>query len=235
MKKKQILIVDDEDKIIEVLKAYLENAGYSVVCASNGIDALNIINTRTLDLIVLDLMLPDMSGEDICRTVRKKTRTPVIMLTAKVTEQDIVCGLEIGADDYITKPFGNREFLARVESVLRRAANDAVPIAGKIAYNDGDLYIDVMRQEVFKNNKPVPLTSSEYSILMTLIKYPSKTFTREELITFAISDEYDGYDRVIDTHIKNIRQKIEDDTKSPVYILTAHGTGYKFGGDKDEI
>lgn len=233
-RKKRILIVDDEEKIAEVLKTYLENAGYEAICANSGADALNIINMRSLDLVVLDLMLPDVSGEDICRAIRKKARTPVIMLTAKVAEQDIVNGLEIGADDYITKPFGNKEFLARVEAVLRRAAEDPIPIAGKISYNGGDLFINVMRLEVRKRNKPISLTPSEYAILMTLIKYPSKTFTREELISFAISDDYDGFDRVVDTHIKNIRQKIEDDSKAPVYILTAHGIGYKFGGERDE-
>jgi DNA-binding response OmpR family regulator len=181
-------------------------------------------------LIILDLMLPDMGGEDVCRTIRMKSRVPIIMLTAKVEDADIVNGLGIGADDYLTKPFSPKELLARVEAVLRRVSAESVPLASEFSFNDGELVIDGLRHEVRKCGQAVPLTPNEYKILMTMAKYPTKAFTREELISFALGDDYDGFDRVIDTHIKNIRQKLGDGGRMPRYILTVHGTGYKFGG-----
>lgn len=228
---KSILVVDDEEKIVEVVKSYLENAGYTVLCAYNGAQALMLFERHSPALVVLDLMLPDLSGEEICRTIRKKSRVPIIMLTAKVEEMNVLEGLRIGADDYVTKPFSPRQLVARVEAVLRRVSAEAVPIASEFSFYNGELVIDNLRHEVRKNGEPVSLTPNEYKILMTMAKYPSKAFTRDELITFALSDEFAGYDRVIDTHIKNIRQKIEKDAKVPRYILTIHGVGYKFGGD----
>lgn len=234
-KPKTILVVDDEVKIVSVVKSYLEKAGYAVLTASNGKDALELFEKHDPILIILDLMLPDMTGEDICRTIRKKSRVPIIMLTARVEEEDILKGLEIGADDYVTKPFSPRQLMARVEAILRRLSQEAIPLAREIAFNNSELVIDSMRHEVRKNGKPIALTPSEYHIVMNLVKYPTKVFTREELIHFAFGDDFEGYDRVIDTHIKNIRQKIETDHKAPHYILTVHGVGYKFGGENDEI
>ena len=157
------------------------------------------------------------------------------MLTARADEASILKGLEIGADDYVTKPFSPRQIVARVRAVLRRVSSEAIPLADEYAFHSRELVIDNMRHEVRKNNEPVSLTPNEYKLLMTLVKYPTKIFTREELIRLALGDDYDGYDRIIDTHIKNIRQKIEPDAKSPRYILTVHGVGYKFGGDGNEI
>jgi len=229
---KTILVVDDEVKIVEVIKSYLENAGYQAACAYNGSQALGLFDSCAPALVILDLMLPDMSGEDICRTIRKKSRTPIIMLTAKIEEGSIINGLALGADDYITKPFSPRQLMARVEAVLRRTIDEPVPLVSEFSYNDGDLVIDGLRHEIRKQGVPVLLTPNEYKILMTMAKYPTRAFSRDELITFALGDEFNGFDRVIDTHIKNLRQKLGDDSKSPRYITTVHGTGYKFGGEK---
>ena len=232
IQEKTILVVDDEVKIVEVIKSYLENAGYQAACAYNGAQALGLFDSCAPALVILDLMLPDMSGEDICRTIRKKSRTPIIMLTAKIEEGSIINGLALGADDYITKPFSPRQLMARVEAVLRRTIDEPVPLVSEFSYNDGDLVIDGLRHEVRKQGVPVLLTPNEYKILMTMAKYPTRAFSRDELITFALGDEFNGFDRVIDTHIKNLRQKLGDDSKSPKYITTVHGTGYKFGGEK---
>ena len=225
-----ILIVDDEVKITEVVKSYLENSGYLTACAYDGKNAMSLFEKLSPALIILDLMLPDMSGEDICREIRKKSRVPIIMLTAKVEDADIINGLGIGADDYLTKPFSPKQLVARIEAVLRRVSSEAVPLTNEFSFNDGDLVIDGLRHEIRKNGQFVALTPNEYKILVTMSKYPSKVFTREELIELALGDDYDGFDRVIDTHIKNIRQKLGDDGRTPRYILTVHGTGYRFGG-----
>ena len=225
-----ILIVDDEVKITEVIKSYLENSGYLTACAYDGKNAMSLFEKCSPVLIILDLMLPDMTGEDICREIRKKSRVPIIMLTAKVEDADIINGLGIGADDYLTKPFSPRQLVARVEAVLRRVSSEAIPLTNEFSFHDGDLVIDGLRHEIRKNGQFVALTPNEYKILVTMSKYPSKVFTREELIELALGDDYDGFDRVIDTHIKNIRQKLGDDGRTPRYILTVHGTGYRFGG-----
>jgi DNA-binding response OmpR family regulator len=229
-RKKTVLVVDDEIKIAEVVSSYLENSGYQAVCAYNGQDALSLFDKLSPVLVILDLMLPDITGEDICREIRKKSRVPVIMLTAKIEDEDIVTGLGLGADDYLTKPFSPRQLMARVDAVLRRVPEEDMPLMSEVSFNEGELKINWQQREVKKNGKTVPLTPNEFNILMTMVKHPLKAFTREELIEFALGDDFDGYDRVIDTHIKNIRQKLEDDSRSPRYILTVHGTGYKFGG-----
>jgi DNA-binding response OmpR family regulator len=225
-----ILVVDDEEKIVEVVKSYLENAGYKVIEAYNGQDALFKFERYQPGLIILDLMLPDISGEDICNRIRKKSHVPIIMLTAKVAEEELLQGLGIGADDYVTKPFSPRELMARVESLLRRTGYDSVPLTNLLSFND-DLVIDNLKHEVRKSDKVVNLTPNEYNILMTLIKYPNKAFTREELVNMALGEDYEGYQRTVDAHIKNLRQKIETDSKYPKFILTVHGIGYRFGGE----
>jgi len=228
---KKILVVDDEVKIVEVVKSYLENSGYAVYEAYNGAEALAKFEKMNPSLVVLDLMLPDMSGEEICKILRRKSRVPIIMLTAKIEEEDVLKGLNIGADDYVTKPFSPRQLVARIEAVLRRAADAAVPLANILSYNNEDLLIDTLKYEVRKRGNIVNLTPNEYKLIMTIVKYPDKTFTREELICMVLGDDFDGYDRTIDTHIKNIRQKIEDDPRNPKYVLTVHGIGYRFGGE----
>lgn len=228
--KKKILIVDDEVKIIEVVKSLLESKGYEVFFAENARDAFIIFQKEDISLILLDLMLPDMSGEDICKEIRKKSRVPIIMLTAKVQEDDMLTGFNIGADDYITKPFSLKELYARVTALLRRTETSKEPLFEKCSYKNDDLVVDFIAHTVKKKSVLVNFTPNEFNILSILIKYPSKVFTRNELINFALGDEFEGFDRVIDSHIKNIRQKIEDNSKEPVYIITVHGIGYKFGG-----
>lgn len=228
---KKVLVVDDENKIVEVVKSYLEREGCIVFEAFDGNQALEIFERISPDLIVLDLMLPDMTGEEICNIVRKKSRVPIIMLTAKIDEKSIISGLHIGADDYMTKPFSPRELMARIYAIFRRLNEEVVPLSNEISLNGDDLIIDILKKEIRKNGEILTITATQYKVLMTLLKYPHKTFTREELITTALGDDYDGYDRNIDTHIKNLRQKIETNPKEPEYIITVHGTGYRFGGE----
>lgn len=227
---KNILAVDDEPKILEVISALLESKGFHVFPAENGQKALEVFAVENISLVILDLMLPDISGEEVCKAIRRKSRVPVLMLTAKAEENDLLYGLEIGADDYITKPFSLKELYARVEAVLRRTQDDLVPLNVRNSFHDGDFVVDFEQNVFQKSGHPVNLTPNEIKILSALIKYPGKVFTREELIGIALGSEFEGYDRAIDSHVKNLRQKIEDDPKKPVYILTVHGLGYKFGG-----
>lgn len=228
--KPTILIIDDEVKIIEVVKTFLESKGYKVITADNGEVGFDLFKKNPVSLVLLDLMLPGISGEEVCVKIRQFSRIPIIMLTAKVTEADLVNGLEYGADDYITKPFGLKELNARIEAVLRRSNDDLTPLYQKSAFGNSDLVVDFENRLVTKKSNPVNFTPNEFRIFASLVKFPNKTFTREELIEIALGEDFEGYDRAVDSHIKNIRQKIETDPKNPVYILTVHGVGYKFGG-----
>ncbi len=228
---KKVLVVDDEDKIVDVIKSYLERDGAEVFVAFQGKEALDIFERVNPELVILDLMLPDMTGEEICKVIRKKSRVPIIMLTAKIDEKSIISGLHIGADDYVTKPFSPRELMARIFALLRRVSEEAVPLSDVVSLNNGDLVVDVLKREVRKNGEVVELTITEYKVLMAFLKYPQKAFTREELISIVLGKDYGGYDRVIDTHIKNLRQKLEINPKEPEYIITVHGIGYRFGGE----
>lgn len=231
MKKKKILVVEDELKILEVVTSLMKKQGYEVYQAEDGKKALEIFNNNEISLIILDLMLPDISGEEICMKIREKSRVPIIMLTAKVDEGNLLRGLDIGADDYITKPFSLRELVARVKVILRRTSEELKPLYKYNSFQNGDLYIDVESNIIKKKSELLNLTQSEWKILLSLIKYPNKVFTREELVTIALGSDFDGYNRTIDSHIKNLRQKIEDNPKSPSYIITVFGKGYKFGGE----
>lgn len=227
---KKILVVDDELNIIEVIKSYLENSGYEVLVAYNGKKAIEIFEKENPALIILDLMLPDIMGQDVCKTIRKRSNIPILMLTARVEEEDLLKGLDIGADDYMTKPFSPRELVARVGALLRRTGGERLPLSGILHFDDDQIVIDTLKQEVKMNGDVINLTPIEYKILLSLAKYPLKVFTREDLINNIFSHDFNGYDRTIDTHIKNLRQKIEIDSKNPKYIITVHGTGYRFGG-----
>lgn len=224
-----ILIVEDEVKILEVLEAYLKKAGYGVITALNGNEALDKYEQYNPNLIILDLMLPDISGEKICETIRMESDVPIIMLTAKVEEESILDGFSLGTDDYITKPFSPKQVVARVNAILKRTLNykqDNV-----LKFNNGNLVLNLDNYEVRKNDNLIELTPSEFKILLTLCESPKKVFTRGELLDRALGDDSDVYDRIIDSHIKNLRSKIEDNSKSPKYIITVHGIGYKFGGE----
>jgi len=231
---KKVLVVDDEIKILEVVTSFLESKGFTVFSAENGRQALAIFESESLSLVLLDLMLPDLSGEEICVEIRKKSRVPIIMLTAKIEESDLLKGLNIGADDYMTKPFSLKELYARIEAVLRRSSDDLVPLYNKTSFNHGDLEVDFESHTVKKKRAEIGLTPHEFKLLAALIKYPNKVFSREDLIKVAFGDEFEGYDRAVDSHIKNLRQKIESDPKNPVYVLTIFGIGYKFGGAQNE-
>lgn len=226
---KTILIVDDEVKIVEAVSAYLENSGYKTITAYDGEKALCLFQSRNPDLIILDLMLPKLSGEEVCKAIRRSSRVPIIMLTAKIEEDEKINGLNIGADDYVVKPFSPRELVARVNSLFRRYDTGSMPLFNTMSWNNNDLEVDLNSHTVKKSGTEVSLTPNEFKLLCTLMKYPKKTFTREELIEIALGVEYDGFERNIDSHIKNLRSKIEDDTANPVYVLTVRGIGYKFG------
>ena len=228
--KRKLLVADDEEMIREAVASYLESQGYQVFRAENGEEALNILKREPISLVILDLMLPDLPGEEVCVRIRKQSRVPIIMLTAKNVEYDMIHGLDLGADDYITKPFSLKNLSARVQAVLRRSTEDLVPLARQFSWNQGDLVIDYDRKEVRKKGEPVALTAIEWKLLAAFTKYPQKIFTRENLIELVFGLDFSGYDRVIDTHIKNLRKKIEDDSKQPVYLCTVDGRGYKVGG-----
>ncbi len=230
MSEKKILVVEDEVKILEVVTSLLKSRGYQVIQAVDGKEALLLFEQENISLVLLDLMLPDISGEEVCRKIRGKSRVPIIMLTAKAEEEHLLNGLHIGADDYITKPFSLRELAARVEVILRRVSGELRPLYQSNYFENGELVIDVEANILKKRGQQIKLTKSEWKLLLAFITYPNKVFTRDALIRIALGDEYEGYDRTIDSHIKNLRQKIEDVPKKPVYIITVHGKGYKFGG-----
>jgi DNA-binding response OmpR family regulator len=227
---KNILIVDDEERIIEVVELYLKKSGYRTFSALNGKEAIDIFEKENISLILLDLMLPDLSGEEVCASIRKTSNIPIIMLTAKVEEENILKGLDIGADDYITKPFSPRQMVARVGALLRRVDGKKHTVSSLLSFNDGNLTIDIDSFVVHKNGQEIKLTPNEFNILSILAKSSNRTYSRDELIRSAFGDDFQGYDRAVDSHIKNLRQKIETDTKDCEYIITVRGVGYRFGG-----
>lgn len=220
-----ILIVDDEIQVLEIISSYLKKDGYHVLTAANGKDAIELATTYPVGLIVLDLMLPDYSGEEVCKEIRKSSRVPILMLTAKSGESDRINGLEIGADDYIVKPFSPRELVARVRAILRRTG-DYESLTDIILV--GDLTISRREKSVLKEGIALDLTPNEYRLLTTLVRHPGRIWSREELVTEVLGLDFLGIDRTIDTHIKNLRQKIEVDPKIPEYIKTVYGLGYRF-------
>lgn len=221
----KILVVDDELEIVKVVRAYLEQSGFRVITASDGQQALAAFRREQPDLIVLDLSLPQLDGLDVCRTIRRESSVPVIMLTARVDETDRLIGLEIGADDYITKPFSPREVVARVRAVLRRSAT---PPEQPSLISIGGLSIDPLKHEVQLRNQAIDLTPSEFNILWAMASQPGRAFSRMDLLDAAQGEAYEGYERSIDVHIKNLRQKLGDEPRDPTYILTVYGVGYKF-------
>ena len=220
-----ILVVDDEPKIVKQARDYLERGGFRVVDAADGKTALARARGERPDLIVLDLNLPEMDGLDVCRALRRESDVPIIMLTARVEETDRLIGLELGADDYVTKPFSPRELVARVRAVLRRV-HGGVHQPGLI--RAGELEIDLEGHKVARGEKPVRLTRTEFNLLVTLAQHPGQTFTRAQLLGRLHGVAYDGFDRSVDAHIKNLRRKLEADPTEPRYVLTVYGIGYKF-------
>jgi len=219
-----ILVVDDEREIAQIARDYLQHAGFAVIAASDGSRALELARARQPDLVVLDLGLPGIDGLDVARTLRQESRVPIIMLTARVEESDRLLGLELGADDYVTKPFSPRELVARVRAVLRRA--DSAAAAGDIV-RLADLTIDQPRMRVGRHRATIDLTPTEFQLLATLARQPGRVFTRAQLLDSVRGVEVESFDRAIDTHIKNIRRKLEPDPRNPRYVLTVYGIGYK--------
>ncbi len=225
---KRILIVDDEEMIVRTVRAYLEREGFKTYAAYDGEEALREFADKGPDLIVLDLMLPKLSGIDVTKRIRAHSAVPIIMLTAKAAETDRIVGLELGADDYVVKPFSPRELVARVRAVLRRSeGKSAEPERIEV----GDLMIDLKGREVMRAGTPVELTPTEFDLLVFLARHPGQVFTRLQLLREVQGYTYDSFARTIDTHIKNIRKKLDEDPKNPRYILTVHGVGYRFARD----
>ncbi len=231
MSKGTILIVEDEEKIVSVIEAYLQKAGYQTLSAGDGGTALKVFEDNHPDAVVLDRMLPVLSGEEVLSAIRRVSDVPVLMLTAKGSENDVIEGLGLGADEYVIKPFRPRELVARLDALLRRSGSrDEEPL---VCYRDGDLKVDAAAHRVWRGDKEIALTPNEYKLLNALRSQPSKVFTREELILSAFGFSYEGYDRTIDSHIKNLRAKLEERAEEPSYILTVRGVGYRFGGKAD--
>jgi two-component system alkaline phosphatase synthesis response regulator PhoP len=223
-----ILVVDDEPKIVKLARDYLEKAGFQVLTAGDGNTALAMARAEKPDLVVLDLMLPGMDGLDVCRAIRHESDVPIVMLTARAEETDQVTGLELGADDYITKPFSPRALVARVRAVLRRVQG-GVHQPGIV--RAGDLEIDLKGHRVQRAGEVIHLTRLEFNILATLAQHPGQAFTRAQLLDRLHGIAYDGYDRSIDAHVKNLRRKLEADPAEPRYVLTVYGIGYKFNDE----
>ena len=230
-----ILIIEDEEKISMIMNSYFEKEGYKVYQAYDGEEGLKIFNQESIDLVILDLMLPKLSGEEIIKEIRNQSKIPVIMVSAKVEEDNRVDGLRLGADDYVTKPFSPKELVERVKAVLRRIEKYNIPRADIIKTSDGRLEMDLEYNRIFKDGKEILLTKNEFQILKTIFSNPNKIYSRDEIIELTFGFDYDAYDRAIDTHIKNIRSKIEDNPKKPMYIKTIYGMGYKSGGIDDYI
>lgn len=220
-----ILIVEDEIKIAEVVKAYLDKEGYNTKIAYDGHSAINMFNKNIYDVVLLDLMLPDISGEEVCKKIRDISEVPIIMVTAKIEDEYGIEGFNMGCDDYICKPFNMKELILRVKAILKRTnrdkdKNDFINLSDILTIN-------TKTREVIVYEKIVELTNTEYKILLTLANSPKRIFTREELMEYALDEHYDKIDRVIDAHIKNLRQKIEKDTRKPQIVQTVYGVGYK--------
>lgn len=230
MRNRKILVADDDLKLVNLVKAYLQKDGYGVIVAYDGAEALALARHEKPTLIVLDLLMPKVNGMEVCEVLRQESDVPIIMLTAKSTEEDKLAGLESGADDYITKPFSPRELIARIRTVLRRVALEE---RGPREIAIGDLEVNFVRHEAKVQGKVVNLTPNEFKLLGVLIKEPGRAFTRLQLIDAAMGYSFEGFERTIDAHIMNLRHKVEPNPKQPLYIKTVYGVGYKFEGPQD--
>lgn len=223
---KKILVADDDTKVVEVMKLYLNRDGYQVLTAGDGRRTLQAVRELHPDLVVLDLMMPDLDGLDVCRVLRTESNVPIIMLTARATENDRVLGLDLGADDYVTKPASPREVVARVRAVLRRVAEQEAE-RGPQQLRLDNLLVDFRRHEAKRGEERVPLTPTEFTLLKVLAAEPGRAFSRSELVDRVLGAGYEGFERTIDAHVKNLRRKIEPDPSHPRYLLTVFGIGYR--------
>ncbi len=227
-----VLVVEDERKIRDLLRSYLEHDGLDVITTGSGAEAIKLARDAAPDLILLDLRLPDVPGEEVAREIRAAAATPIMMLTAKTETEDRIHGLELGADDYVTKPFSPREVLLRARAILRRASGTPEADTPE-AYGDGRLVIDESRRQVTADGQPVTLTATEWKLLTTLASVPGRVYTRYELLNRARGYEYEGYERTIDSHIRNLRRKIEHGPHAPALIETVTGVGYRLAVTRD--
>lgn len=227
----KIVVIDDEVGLLEVIEGYLHKEGYEVFTSANGEEGLRLFYQVKPDFLILDLMLPGLSGEEICTRIRQQSNVPILMLTAKSGEEDRINGLGLGADDYLTKPFSPRELVMRVKAILRRAEGK-IKAVSVLSFGQGKLEINIDEHTVKKSGIEIRLTPNEFNILKVLAQNPQRTFSREQLINAALGFDFVGYERTIDAHIKNLRQKLEENFKEPQYILTVYGIGYKFQGEK---
>ena len=221
----KVLVVDDEPEIVRLVRAYLERAGFAVVTAAEGREALAVFRHERPNLVVLDLNLPGMDGLDVCREMRRASDVPIIMLTARIEETDRLIGLELGADDYVVKPFSPREIVARVRAVLRRT--EGTPVRPEVI-SAGGVRLDFTRRTASVNDRPLDLTTMEFDLLAALVEHPGQVFSRQELLDRVQGNAYEGYERTIDVHIKNLRIKLGDNPQNPQYIETVRGVGYRF-------
>ena len=224
---KKVVVIDDEPSVQDVVRGYLERDGYLVYVAGNGAEGLALAERMRPGLIVLDLMLPDISGEEICREIRRRSDVPILMLTAKSAEEERVAGLTLGADDYLSKPFSPRELVARVRAILRRSSGAETPLVERMSFDDDRLVVDTVEHEVLVGGEAVDLTPNEYKLLVALARYPGRVYSRFELINHVQGYDFEGYERTIDVHVKNLRRKIEPDPRHPRYVETVFGAGYR--------
>lgn len=229
---KRVLVVDDDAKTVELVKLYLNRDGYKVLVAYDGIEALRLARESHPDLVVLDLMLPGCDGLEVCRTLRNESDVPIIMLTARTTEDDKLAGLDLGADDYMTKPFSPKELAARVRAVLRRLPEETLQ-RGPIEINHGELTLNFLKHEASLAGRLLRLTSIEFKLLGVLAREPGRVFSRGQLVEKVLGYDFDGFDRTMDVHILNLRRKLEPDPGHPKYIQTVYGAGYKFVGSAE--
>lgn len=228
MIKHSVLLVDDDEKLVQLLKTYFEKDGFLTYAAYDGLQAIQLVKGKKPSIVVLDIMLPEIDGWEVCRQIRKDNEVPIIMLTARDEESDRLIGLEIGADDYVTKPFSPKEVVARAKVVLRRMN---MTLLQKNPLQIGNISIDFERHQVSKDGEIIELTATEFKILALLVTNAGRVFTRLQIVEQMQGNSFEGYDRTIDVHIKNLRRKIEDNPREPRYILTVYGVGYKFAED----
>jgi len=226
---KKVLVIDDDVKTTELVKLYLRRDGYKVVTAYDGLQAVDVAREAHPDLVVLDLMLPGLDGFEVFRTLRAESDVPIIMLTAKTTEQDRLNGLDLGADDYVTKPFSPKELAARVRAVLRRLPDETLQ-RGPEEVRHGELLVNLIKHEASLAGRLLDLTPVEFRLLGVLVREPDRVFSRAQLIEKVFGYDFDGFDRTIDVHVHNLRRKLEPDPRSPTYIKMVYGVGYKFVG-----
>jgi DNA-binding response OmpR family regulator len=231
---KTVLVVDDEPSIAQIAGDYLRHGGFGVLIASNGVDALAVARAQRPDLIVLDLGLPKMDGIEVARTLRREGNVPIIMLTARIEESDRLAGLELGADDYMTKPFSPRELVLRVQAILRRGADTKTAAQGVTSYGGGELVIDEPQRLATVRGAAVALTPTEWGVLVALATVPGRVYSRFELINRVRGYEFEGYERTVDSHVKNLRRKVEDDPANPQIVQTVLGGGYRLGLTRDD-